>query len=105
MKNKIGILLTNIGSPDHPTPAAVRRYLKKFLSDSRVVEIPKLLWWPILYGFILPLRAKKSAKLYQQIWTNQGSPLVYLSEQLAAKLQKQLQLPVAVGMHYGNPSI
>lgn len=102
---KIGVLLTNIGSPDQPTSSAVRRYLKKFLSDPRVVEIPKLLWWPILYGLILPLRAKKSAKLYQQIWTNQGSPLVHLSTQIATQLQEQLQFPVAIGMHYGNPSI
>lgn len=105
MTNKIGVLLTNIGSPDQPTPKAVRSYLKKFLSDPRVVEIPKLLWWPILYGLILPLRGKKSAQLYQKIWTDHGSPLVYLTEQIATKLQEQLLIPVAVGMHYGNPSI
>jgi ferrochelatase len=105
MKNTIGLLITNIGSPDQPTPPAVRMYLKKFLSDPRVIEIPKIAWLPILYGIILPLRSKKSAQLYQKIWTDQGSPLTYLSQQIATKLQKQLQIPVALGMHYGKPSI
>ncbi len=102
---KIGILLTNVGTPDQPTPTAVRRYLKEFLSDRRVVEIPRFLWLPILYGWILPYRSKKSAKLYQKIWTESGSPLLYHSQQLATALQAKLQMPVALGMHYGNPSI
>lgn len=106
IKNKkIGVLLTNIGSPDQPTPSAVKRYLRQFLSDRRVVEIPRIFWWPILYGIILPIRSKKSAALYQSIWTNQGSPLTLFSIKLAEKLQIRLQLPVALGMHYGNPSI
>lgn len=105
MANKIGILLTNIGSPEQPTPASVREYLKKFLSDPRIVEIPKLLWWPILYGIILSVRPKKSAQLYQKIWTDKGSPLVCISEQLVEKLQQELKIPVAIGMHYGNPTI
>lgn len=102
---KTGILLTNIGTPDHPTPSAVRRYLKEFLSDQRVVEIPRSIWLPILYGFILPTRSKKSAALYQSIWTEQGSPLLIFSKKIAEALEKNLQMPVALGMHYGNPSI
>lgn len=105
MASKVGILLTNIGTPDAPTPSAVRRYLKTFLSDPRVVEIPRIIWLPILYGIILPFRAKKSAKLYQKIWTKQGSPLLYYSQKIADALQNELQLPVALGMHYGSPSI
>ena len=105
IENKIGILITNIGTPDLPTTAAVRRYLKQFLSDKRVVEIPKAVWLPILYGVILPFRSKKSAKLYQKIWTNQGSPLLYNSKLLTQKLIHSLNLPIELGMHYGEPSI
>lgn len=105
MNKTIGILITNIGSPDSPTPKSVRHYLKKFLSDPRVVKISKWLWYPILYAFILPFRSIKSAKLYQQIWTEHGSPLSYISHKLQITLQNQLKLPVALGMHYGNPSI
>lgn len=103
--DKIGILLTNIGTPAAPHTKAVRQYLKKFLSDRRVVELPRLLWWPILYGLILPFRSKRSAALYQKIWTDQGSPLLLYSQQLAKKLQNHLQIPVALGMHYSHPSI
>lgn len=105
MKNNIGVLLTNIGTPDSPTPSAVRRYLKQFLSDRRVVEIPRLIWLPILYGLILPFRAKNSAKLYQKIWTENGSPLLAHSENLRKALAEKLNIPVALGMHYSNPSI
>lgn len=105
MNNKPGILITNIGSPDTPTPKAIRAYLKKFLSDSRVVEIPKLLWYPILYGLILPFRSNSSAKLYQKIWTEHGSPLTIQSLQLAQQLQQELNIPVEIGMHYGKPFI
>ena len=104
-QNNIGVLLTNIGTPDQPTPAAVRRYLKQFLLDKRVVEIPRLIWLPILYGIILPFRAKKSAKLYQKIWTENGSPLLHHSQQLCNAIAKKLNIPVVLGMHYGNPSI
>jgi len=103
--NKTGVLLCNIGTPDAPTPHAVRRYLKAFLSDPRVVEIPRLIWWPILHGIILRTRPKKSAALYQKIWTDQGSPLLCYSRQLAVSLEKKLQIPIALGMHYGQPSI
>lgn len=105
MTAKIGILLTNIGSPDRPTTKSVRQYLRKFLSDPRVVKIPRIFWWPILYGIILPFRAKSSAKLYQKIWTKEGSPLTTISESIARKLENELKLPVVIGMHYGKPTI
>ena len=105
MTNKVGVLLTNIGTPDAPTPSAVRRYLKTFLSDRRVVELPRFIWLPILYGIILPFRAIKSAKLYREVWTENGSPLLFHSQKIADELQNELKLPVALGMHYSNPSI
>jgi ferrochelatase len=105
MKNKVGVLLTNIGTPSAPTPTAVKSYLKKFLSDTRVVELPRFIWWPILYGIILPFRSQRSAKLYQQIWTEEGSPLLLNSQKIAKKLEKKLQCPVVIGMHYSQPSI
>lgn len=105
MANNTGILLVNIGTPDAPTTSAVRRYLRKFLSDKRVVEIPRIIWLPILYGLILTTRPKRSAKLYQKIWTKEGSPLLIHSRAIATALQKNLNLPVALGMHYGNPSL
>ena len=107
----LGILLTNLGTPAAPTPAALRSYLREFLSDPRVVEIPKPLWWFILNGFILPFRPKRSAKIYQKIWTAQGSPLLTHMQQLTTKLEQQLALTlarpikIALGMRYGNPSI
>lgn len=105
IKSNIGILLTQIGTPDAPTVKDVRRYLRKFLSDPRVIEVPKLIWWPILYGFILRVRPKRSLELYQEIWTEQGSPLLIYSENIRQKLEARLQVPVALGMHYSNPSI
>jgi ferrochelatase len=105
MNDKCGVLLTNIGSPETPTPEAVRTYLKKFLSDPRVVQIPRIIWWPILYGIILRTRPQKSAELYRKIWTEKGSPLTYFSEQLSEKLQSEMQIPVEIGMHYSHPSI
>ena len=69
---RVGVLLVNLGTPDAPTPQAVRRYLKQFLSDRRVVEIPRLIWWPILNGIILNIRPKKSAHAYAQVWTPDG---------------------------------
>ena len=79
---KTGVLLTNLGSPDAPEPGAVRRYLKQFLADPRVVEIPRLLWWPILNLFILNTRPRKSAAKYRLIWTPEGSPLKVHTERL-----------------------
>jgi ferrochelatase len=103
--NKVGVLLTQIGTPEKPQTAAVRAYLKKFLSDPRVIELPRYLWWPILHGFILRFRPKRSAKLYQEIWTDEGSPLLLYSENIRQKLEKRLEIPVALGMHYSKPSI
>ena len=107
----LGVLLTNLGTPDAPTPAALRRYLGEFLWDPRVVELPRPLWWLILHGIILPLRPARSARKYQTIWTEAGSPLLAISRQqrtaLADTLAQRLPGPVhvALGMRYGNPSI
>lgn len=105
---KIGILLVNLGTPDAPEPAAVRRYLAEFLSDPRVVEIPKLVWQPILRGIILNVRPKKSAHAYKQVWTEKGSPLASNTRALADALGSRLadtRLIVDYAMRYGNPAI
>jgi ferrochelatase len=104
---KIGVLLVNLGTPDAPTPVAVRRYLREFLSDTRVVEIPKLIWWPILNGIILTTRPRKSAHAYQQVWTPQGSPLAAITRAQAEALQARLGDGVMVrwAMRYGNPAL
>ena len=104
---KTGILLTNLGTPDAPTAKALRPYLKEFLWDRRVVEIPRALWWLILNGIVLNTRPKKSAALYDSIWTEQGSPLLAHSLAQAAQLRKQLPNTVLleVGMRYGKPSL
>ncbi|MBI3171721.1 MAG: ferrochelatase, partial [Hydrocarboniphaga effusa] len=101
-----GVLLINLGTPDAPTPEAIRRYLREFLSDRRVVDLPRALWWPILHGFILPLRPRKLAHPYAQIWTAAGSPLLTYSQTLARAVGEQLPgIPVALGMRYGWPSV
>ncbi|NMG03443.1 ferrochelatase [Azoarcus taiwanensis] len=106
-----GIVLVNLGTPSTPTAAGLRPYLKQFLSDPRVVEIPKLVWWPILNGIILNLRPAKSAEKYASIWTDEGSPLKAHTEKqaklLAGYLHKagQPDLRVAWAMRYGAPSI
>ncbi len=108
---KVGVLLANLGTPDAPTPSALRTYLAEFLSDPRVVEIPRIVWKLILHGIILRVRPAKSAKLYQKIWTEDGSPLLKYSELqrdgLSYMLKKQgyEQVVVKLGMRYGNPSI
>jgi ferrochelatase len=104
---KVGVLLVNLGTPDAPTPAAVRRYLAEFLSDPRVVEIPAIAWKPILHGIILRTRPAKSAHAYQQVWTPEGSPLAAITAAQARGLQALLGDSVLVdwGMRYGNPSI
>lgn len=103
----IGVLLVNLGTPDAPTPASVRRYLAEFLSDRRVVEIPALLWQPILRGAILPTRPRKSAEAYAQIWTDEGSPLAAITRRQTAALQAVLgaHVQVAYAMRYGEPAI
>jgi ferrochelatase len=103
----IGVLLVNLGTPDAPTPEAVRKYLKQFLSDPRVVEISPVLWQPILRGIILNTRPKKSAHAYAQVWTEQGSPLAVITAQQAAALQARLGAAAHVrfAMRYGRPAI
>jgi len=103
----IGVLLVNLGTPEAPTPAAVRRYLAEFLSDRRVVEIPPLVWQPILRGIVLRTRPRKSAAAYSQIWTEAGSPLAAITAAQAADLQDRLGKGVSVtfAMRYGRPAI
>jgi len=106
-----GVIVANLGTPDAPTTAAVRRYLAEFLSDPRVIEVPRAIWWPILHGVILRIRPPRSARLYQSIWTEQGSPLLSISQRQAQVLQSALEtrfrgpVRVALGMRYGRPSI
>ncbi len=108
---KTAVLLVNLGTPDAPTPAAVRRYLKEFLGDPRVVEIPRPIWWLILNGIILNTRPKKSAAKYASIWQPEGSPLKVYTEQqthlLRSALQQLTDAPLVVdyAMRYGTPSI
>lgn len=105
-QRKRGILLANLGTPSAPTPDAVKRYLRQFLSDKRVVDTPRIIWWPLLRGVILPLRASRVAKLYRSIWQEEGSPLlVYSRRQEQALAQKLPDVPVALGMSYGEPSL
>lgn len=105
---KTGVLLVNLGTPAAPTAAAVKPYLKQFLSDPRVVEIPRLVWWLILNGIILPFRSKKSAQAYQSIWTEDGSPLLVntqkIQQGIAEKFREQ-NVVVEFAMRYGQPSI
>lgn len=108
---RTGILLVNLGTPDAPTPAALRTYLKEFLSDPRVVEIPKPIWWMILNGIILNTRPKKSARKYASIWTAEGSPLKVHTEKQAKLLKgwlgQRIKSPFQIeyAMRYGQPSI
>ncbi len=107
---KTAVILCNLGTPDAPTAPAVRRYLAQFLSDPRVVEIPRLLWLPILHGIILRVRPAKSAAKYASIWTDQGSPLKVWTQKQANALGSALQergheATVRYAMRYGNPSI
>ncbi len=107
-----GVLLVNLGTPAAPTAKAVRPYLAEFLSDPRVIELPRWLWWLILHGVILRLRPSRSAHAYAKVWTDQGSPLRVGSEALAAGLQAELSrqrpngpIRVALAMRYGQPSV
>ncbi|MGJ8670012.1 MAG: ferrochelatase [Oceanococcus sp.] len=105
MAKKTGVLLVNLGTPQAPTAAEVRRYLAEFLADKRVVEIPRLLWLPLLYGIILPLRCKRVAGNYAQIWLDRGSPLAVYTSDIAHALQEQLGCPVVAAYRYGQPSL
>jgi protoporphyrin/coproporphyrin ferrochelatase len=106
-----GVLLVNLGTPDAPTAPAIRRYLAQFLADRRVVELSPLLWLPILHGLILPFRPKRLVHAYEQVWSAEGSPLLAIGKRQAAGLEALLrqalgrEVPVALAMTYGNPSI
>lgn len=107
---KTAVVLVNLGTPEAPTPSAVRRYLKEFLSDPRVIEIPKAIWWFILRGLILPFRSRQSAEKYASIWAPDGSPLKIHTEKQAVLLRGWLgerghEVQVAYAMRYGNPSL
>ncbi|WP_455648244.1 ferrochelatase [Lonepinella koalarum] len=110
MNKKIGFILANLGTPDAPTPQAIKPYLRQFLSDPRVVDLPKWRWLPLLDFIILPKRSKHIAKTYQSIWTKQGSPLLAISKQQQQALQNYFNhqnqnVMVELGMTYGNPSM
>jgi ferrochelatase len=106
--NRIGVVFAQLGTPDAPTASALRRYLKQFLSDRRVIEKNRALWWLILNGIILRVRPARSAKLYQKIWQEEGSPLLTITKQqalLVGNNLKELDIEVEFGMRYGNPSL
>jgi protoporphyrin/coproporphyrin ferrochelatase len=107
--DKIGVLLTNLGTPDEPTPSALRPYLREFLSDPRVVEIPRLIWWCVLNGVILPIRSSRSAKSYEGVWTDEGSPLLVNMEKINAAVNQKMSVNhdfiIDFAMRYGSPSI
>ena len=106
-EQKKGVLIAYLGTPDSPDVLSVRRYLKEFLSDPRIIEVPKIIWWFILNIFILNFRSFNSARLYKSIWTDGGSPLLVNCIKIKEKVQKSLpsNYHVALGMRYGNPSI
>lgn len=103
----IGVLLVNLGSPDSPSIPSLMRYLRQFLSDPRVIELPRVIWWPILNGFVLPSRSLRSASAYHRVWRDDGSPLLQYSRALSGRLQDRLgdRLVVRLAMRYGQPSI
>jgi ferrochelatase len=108
---RIGVLVSNLGTPAAPDAASLRPYLREFLSDPRVIELPRWKWWPILHLFVLPTRPRKSAELYRKVWNEEGSPLLAITRRqadgIAARLGRSFgeQVRVAVGMRYGEPSI
>ncbi|MDX1314859.1 MAG: ferrochelatase, partial [Eudoraea sp.] len=102
---KKGVLLVNLGSPDSPTPKDVKPYLDEFLMDERVIDAPRWLRTLLVRGIILQTRPKKSAKAYQKIWWEEGSPLIVISERFRDKVKDQLSIPVVLGMRYGSMSI
>ena len=105
--SKIGVLVAQLGTPETPTARALRPYLREFLSDPRVIDLHPLRWYPILYLFVLTLRPKRSAALYANIWTDEGSPLMVHSKAQTRGLQERLgdDYRVILGMRYGEPSI
>lgn len=107
----VGVMLTNLGTPDAPTAPALRRYLGEFLRDPRVVEVPRPIWWLVLNGIILNTRPRRSAEAYRRVWESDGSPLLTIARRQCERVRERLAetlgrpLPVALGMRYGNPSI
>lgn len=109
-RDKVGVLLAQLGTPEAPTAKALRPYLRQFLSDRRVIEVPRILWWFLLNAIILVTRPRRSAKLYKRIWTDEGSPLLSFTKRQAEGVLKRLrgidpQVEVEFGMRYGNPSL
>ncbi|HMU66944.1 MAG TPA: ferrochelatase, partial [Cellvibrionaceae bacterium] len=110
-QKRSAIVLLNLGTPDAPTVSSVRKFLRAFLSDPRVVELPRLLWLPILYGIILPLRPKKALQAYQLVWTEEGSPLKAITDKQVDALAKRAQaqmgdaVEVVAAMTYGEPAL
>ena len=105
-ESKVGVLLINLGTPDAPEVRAVRRYLAEFLSDPRVIEIPAIAWKPILHGIILRTRPRKSAEAYNQVWTNEGSPLRVIAHRQTEALRARFpDIRIHYAMRYGNPGI
>ena len=106
-QKKIGVLICNLGTPESYKTRDVRSFLKEFLSDGRVIEIPKFIWWFILNGIILTFRPAKSAKLYKSVWTDKGSPLLVYSERILEKLKKTVteNIEIELAMRYGKPNM
>jgi ferrochelatase len=106
MSPKTAVLLTNLGTPAALDRSSVKQFLKQFLSDPMVVEIPRLTWWLLLNGLILPFRSAKTLQGYERIWTDEGSPLMVYARRQAMSLQQKLgdDIPVALAMRYGEPS-
>jgi len=111
MAARYGVLLVNLGTPEAPTPKAVRRYLAEFLGDPRVIDAPRWLWWPILHGVILRIRPPKVAKAYASVWQEEGSPLMAIGRRQQRALRERLasqmgeSIPVELAMTYGKPSM
>jgi len=109
--DKVGVLVTNLGTPEAPTKKALKPYLKEFLSDPRVVEVPRLLWFLILNGVILRFRPKRSAEAYKTVWTDRGSPLLFHTQDQASAIEAKLKeswgdkVVVDFAMRYGNPAL
>lgn len=109
--DKVGVLFAQLGTPDAPTPKALRRYLGEFLADQRVIEVNRVLWWLILHGIVLRFRPKRSARLYARIWTDEGSPLMVVTKAQTEGVKERLfsqghtDVEVTFGMRYGRPSL
>ena len=103
--SKKGVLLVNVGSPDSPAVKDIKRYLREFLMDKRIIDLPYLLRYTLVNGIILNTRPPKTSKAYQKIWWNEGSPLIVITKRLTEKIQQQVSVPVVMAMRYGNPNI